>query len=38
VFLRQNATAFDLVVVADTLVYFGDLAMPFGASRPRRAT
>ena len=31
-FLRQNAAAFDLIVVADTLVYFGDLAMPLGAA------
>jgi predicted TPR repeat methyltransferase len=37
-FLGQNAAAFDLIVVADTLVYFGDLATPLramaGALRP----
>jgi predicted TPR repeat methyltransferase len=37
-FLAQNAAAFDLIVVADTLVYFGDLATPLqamaGALRP----
>jgi predicted TPR repeat methyltransferase len=27
-FLGGNAAAFDLIVVADTLVYFGDLALP----------
>lgn len=31
-FLGQNAAAFDLIVVADTLVYFGDLAVPLGAA------
>ena len=37
-FLARNAGAFDLIVVADTLVYFGDLATPLqamaGALRP----
>ena len=37
-FLGQNPAAFDLIVVADTLVYFGDLATPLtamaGAVRP----
>ena len=37
-FLGRNAAAFDLIVVADTLVYFGDLATPLqamaGALRP----
>jgi predicted TPR repeat methyltransferase len=31
-FLGQNAAAFDLIVVADTLVYFGDLATPLQAA------
>jgi predicted TPR repeat methyltransferase len=31
-FLGQSAAAFDLIVVADTLVYFGDLAAPLGAA------
>ena len=31
-FLGRNAVAFDLIVVADTLVYFGDLATPLGAA------
>jgi len=37
-FLREEADAFDLIVSADTLVYFGDLAPPLdaaaGALRP----
>jgi predicted TPR repeat methyltransferase len=31
-FLRQYSASFDLVVVADTLVYFGDLAPPLAAA------
>jgi predicted TPR repeat methyltransferase len=31
-FLSQNAAAFDLIVAADTLVYFGDLAAPLRAA------
>jgi predicted TPR repeat methyltransferase len=37
-FLTQNPASFDLVAIADTLVYFGDLAPPLaalaGALRP----
>ena len=31
-FLSQNAAAFDLINVADTFVYFGDLATPLAAA------
>ena len=31
-FLKANGAVFDLVVVADTLVYFGDLAVPLAAA------
>ncbi|HEX7968699.1 MAG TPA: tetratricopeptide repeat protein [Stellaceae bacterium] len=31
-FMGQNSDAFDLIVSADTLVYFGDLAIPLAAA------
>jgi predicted TPR repeat methyltransferase len=31
-FLQQHASAFDLIVSADTLVYFGDLSAPLAAA------